>query len=90
MVGTELVNTIVVIAVPVQIDCKAGVAKASGLGFTNTVAVISVPGQPFTLGVIVNVTVTADKVLLVNIPLIFPFPLAAIPATEPVLSLVHV
>ena len=37
----------------------------------------------------VNVTVTAALVVLVNAPLILPEPLAAIPVTVPVLSLVQ-
>ena len=69
--------------------CDDGVATASGVGFTNTVAVIGVPGQPLAVGVIVNVTVTGAVVVLVNAPLILPEPLAAMPVTVPVLSLVH-
>ena len=82
-------STIVVIAVPEQIVCEAGVAVASGVGFTSTVAVIGVPVQPLAVGVMVNVTVTGDAVVLVSVPLIFPEPLAAIPVTVPVLSLVQ-
>ena len=37
----------------------------------------------------VKVTVTGALVVLVNVPLIFPVPLPAIPVTEPVLSLVQ-
>ena len=37
-------STIVVIALPVQIFCDAGVATAFGVGLTNTVAVTGVPG----------------------------------------------
>jgi hypothetical protein len=37
----------------------------------------------------VNVTVMGDVVVLVSAPLILPLPLAAIPVTEPVLSLVQ-
>jgi hypothetical protein len=87
---TELLKAIVVMALPEHIGCDDGVAVASGLGFTVTVAVIAVPGQLFALGVIVNVTVIGDKVVLVNAPLILPLPLAAIPVTLPVLSLVQV
>lgn len=60
----------------------------TGPGFTNTVAVIGVPEQA-ALGVIVNVTVTGAFVVLVSAPLISPEPLAAIPVTLPVLSLVQ-
>ena len=60
-----------------------------GRGFTRTVAVIDVPVHPFADGVIVNVTVTGAVVLLVNVPVIFPLPLAAIPVTVALLSLVQ-
>jgi len=49
--------------------------------------VIGVPLQLFAVGVIVNVTVTGAFVKFVNVPLILPDPLAAIPVTVPVLSL---
>ena len=65
-------------------------ATALGVGFTSTVAVIAAPGQPFAVGIIVNVTVTADEVVLVRVPLISPEPLAAIPVAATVLSLVQV
>ena len=60
-----------------------------GVGFTSTVAVIGAPGQPFAVGVIVNVTVTGALVVLVSEPLISPEPLAAIPVTVAVLFLVQ-
>ena len=69
--------------------CDDGVATASGVGFTNTVAVIGAPTQPLAVGVIVNVTVTGAAVVLVSVPLILPEPLAAIPVTDTVLSLVQ-
>ena len=50
---------------------------------------IDVPGHPFAVGVMVNVTVTGADVVLVNEPLMLPVPLAAIPVTEAVLSLAH-
>ena len=59
------------------------------MGLTNTVAVIGIPGHPLAVGVIVNVTVTGSVVTLVNEPLISPAPLAAIPVTDAVLSLVQ-
>ena len=59
------------------------------MGLTVTVAVIGVPAQPLAVGVIVKVTVTGTLVVLVNVPLILPDPLAAIPVTVPVLSRVH-
>ena len=83
-------KAIVVIAIPEHLVCVAGVAIAFGVGFTITVAVIGVPGQPFADGVMVKVTVIAPNVVLVNIPLISPVPLAAMPITVPVLFLVHV
>ena len=53
-------------------------------------AVVVGPTQPLAVGVIVNVTVIGAKVVLVNVPLISPDPLAAMPVTVPVLSLVQV
>jgi len=82
-------NTIVVIADPEQIVCDDGVAVAEGVGFTSTVAVTGVPEQPLAFGVIVKVTVTGALVVLVNVPLISPEPLAAMPVTATVLSLVQ-
>ena len=86
-------STIVVIDSPEQIVCDGGVATALGLGFTSTVAVIGVPVQvtPALVndGVIVKVTVTGTLVVLVSVPLILPLPLAAIPVTATVLSLVQ-
>ncbi len=79
----------VVMALPVQIVCAAGVATAFGVGLTSTVAVIGVPVQPLALGVIVKVTVTGALVVLVNVPLILPVPLAAMPVTAVVLSRVQ-
>src|SRR5258705_4309432 len=61
--------------------------ERTGSGLTVTVAVIGVPGQPFAVGVIVKVTVTGAAVVFVNVPLILPEPLAAIPVTVTVLSL---
>jgi hypothetical protein len=69
--------------------CVAGVATAVGVGLTNTVAVIAAPGQPFAVGVIVNVTVIGALVVLVKEPEMFPDPLAAMPVTVPVLLRVH-
>ena len=63
-------------------------ATAVGVGLTNTVAVnVAGAAQPLaSSGVMVNVTVTGDVVVLVNVPLIVPVPLAAIPVTATVLS----
>ena len=82
-------NTIVVTGTPEHTVCDDGVATASGIGFTSTVAVTGVPKQPLAVGVMVNVTVIGALVVLVNEPLISPEPLAAIPVTETVLSLVQ-
>ena len=90
MPATPLVNKIVVMGEPLQIVCDAGVAIAFGVGLTNTVAVVVGPTQLLAVGVIVNVTVIGAKVVLVNEPLILPAPLAAIPVTVTVLSLVQV
>ena len=62
---------------------------AFGVGLTNTVAVIGDPTQLLTDGMMVKVTVTGALVELVKFPLMFPLPLAAIPVTETVLSLVQ-
>ena len=56
---------------------------------TVTVAVIGAPAHPLAVGVIVKVTVTAALVVLTSVPLMFPLPLAAIPLTATVLSLVQ-
>jgi hypothetical protein len=64
-----------------------------GIGLTTTVACIGVPKQVspalVNSGVTVNVTVTGALVVLVNVPAISPAPLAAIPVTATVLSLVQ-
>ena len=62
-----------------------------GVGLTKTVAVVVVPTQPFEVGVIVKVTNMGANVVLVKEPVIvLPDPLAAIPVTEALLSLVQV
>ena len=87
--ATLPVSTIVVIALPEQIVCDEGVATALGVGLTITVAVVEGPGQPFAVGVIVKVTVIGAKVVFVKVPDILPEPLAAMPVTVPVLSLIQ-
>ena len=77
------------IVAPEQIVCEDGAATAFGVGFTSTVAVMGVPAQPFTVGVMVNVTVTGAVEVFVKAPLMLPVPLAAIPVTEAVLFLVQ-
>lgn len=81
-------NVIVEMFAPEQIVCGVN-AFTEGVGLTSTVAVTGVPGQPFAVGVTVKVTVTGALVVLTNDPLIFPEPLAAMPVTEEVLSLVQ-
>ena len=58
-----------------------------GVGLTTTVAIMGLPGQPLAVGVMVNVTVIGLPVILVNVPLISPLPLAAMPVTMGLLSL---
>ena len=87
--ATLPVSTMVVIGLAEQIVCDDGVATAFGTGFTTTVAVIGVPPQALAVGVIVKVTVTGAVVVLVSVPDILPDPLAAIPVTATVLSLVQ-
>lgn len=77
------------IAEPEQIVCDEGVATTSGVGFTNTVAVMLGPLHPLITGVMVKVTVIGALVVLVSEPLMSPLPLAAIPVTDPVLSRVQ-
>ena len=82
-------NTSVVIDPPEHIVCEDGIATAFGVGFTNTVAVMAVPGHPFAVGVIVKVTVTGAFVVLVKLPLMLPLPLAGMSVTLAVLSRVQ-
>ena len=78
-------------ATPEHTVCDDGVATAFGVGLTSTVAVLVGPTHPFALGVIVKVTVTGEVVVLVKVPVIgVPDPLAAMPVTATVLSLVQV
>ena len=83
------VRAIVVIAEPEQIVWLEGVATVFGIGLTTTVARNGGPGQPLAVGVMVKVTVTAAKVVLVSDPLIVPVPLAAIPVAVATLSRVQ-
>ena len=88
-----LLNATVVIVAPEQMVCDDGVADADAgdPAFTSTVAVIGAPIHPLAVGIMVNVTVMGDAVPFVKIPVILlPDPLAAIPVTEAVLSLVQV
>ena len=86
---TAPVSTIGVMAAPLQMVCDGGVATAFGVGFTSTLTVTGVPLQPLAVGVIVKVTVIGAFVVLVNVPLMLPVPLAAIPVTVAVLFLVQ-
>jgi hypothetical protein len=85
-----LESTMVVIVAAEQMVCEDGEAAAIGVGFTSTIAVIGVPGQPFAVGVMVNVTVMGALVVFVKAPLISPEPLEAIPVNVALLSLVQV
>ena len=89
MLFTLPFNTIGLMLAPEQIVWLIGVAVASGVGFTNTVAVVGAPVQPLALGIMVNVTSTGAKVVLVNVPLISPLPLEAIPIIVVVASRVQ-
>ncbi len=88
-VGGEPPVTLIGTIVFGQILALAGEIVITGIGLTTTVAVMGVPGQPLATGVMVNVTVIGAAVPFVIVPLIFPLPLAAIPVTETVLSLVQ-
>ena len=77
------------IVAPEQIVCVSGVADATGIAFTSTVAVIGAPIHPLAVGVMVNVTVRGPVVIFVKVPVILPDPVAAIPVTEAVLFLVQ-
>jgi len=80
----------VVMVVPEQLVCEEGVETAFGVGLTVTVAVNVGPAHPPAFkGVMVKVTTTGAAVVLVSVPLMLPVPLAAIPVTETVLSLVQ-
>ena len=89
MLFTLPLSRIGVILAPEQIVWLIGVAVASGVGLTNTVAVIGAPVQPLALGVMVNVTSTDANVVLVNVPLMSPLPLEAIPVIVEVASRVQ-
>lgn len=87
--ATLPVRAIVVIGVPEQIVCDAGVATALGIGFTVMVAVTGVPLHPLADGVMVKTTTCGTFVVLVSDPEIVPVPDAAIPVTFTLLSLVQ-
>ena len=68
-----------------------------GFGFTVIVAVIGAPAHPLAVGIKVKVTVIGEAVVFVNVPVIIllpgrilPLPLAGIPVTFTVSSLVQV
>ena len=90
MLFTFPLSRIGVILAPEQIVWLFGVDTASGVGFTSTGAVIGAPVQPLALGVMVNVTSSGAKVVLVNVPLISPLPLEAMPVMVVVASRVQV
>jgi len=83
-----------VVLLPVQNVVPVSVMiGAIGFGLTVTVTVIGVPVQVVPAlvyeGVMVNVTVTGEAVVLIKLPKIFPEPLAEIPFTVVVLFLVQ-
>jgi hypothetical protein len=69
--------------------CAAGVLTTVGLGFTSTLAVMGVPAQLVTVGVMVKVTFTGSALLLVSAPRmsVSDDPVASKPVTVPTLSL---
>lgn len=76
-------------ALPEQTDWLATDADTVGIGLTVISKLTGVPAQPLAVGVTVKVTTTGALVVLVNVPLIVPDPLAATPVTEAVLFLVQ-
>jgi hypothetical protein len=77
-------------AEPEHIVCEEGDAVTTLEDvLTCTVDVMAVPVQPFAVGVMVNVTVTAEPVVLVKVPVILPVPFDAMPVAEDVLFLVQ-
>ena len=82
-----LVVTIVVMDVPLQMLCTAGVETAFTEGFTVMVIVIAVPVQVTVAGVTVKCINWGTVVLLMSIPAIFPVPLAPIDPVTTGLSL---
>ena len=72
------------IATPEHTVCDDGVVIALGVGLTNIVAAIGVPGQIIGCWRNRKVTVMGALVVLVNVPLILPDPLAAMPVTATV------
>ncbi len=89
MLLAVLLNAMAVMFALEQIFCEVILAVAITLGFTITVAVMGVPVQELTVGVMVNVTVTGMVPVFTKAPLIVPVPLAAMPVMEAVLSLVQ-
>ena len=85
-----VLKAIVVRAVLLQRVCVAGVATPTGSGCTVTVEVKELPVQPPVVGTIVKITVWSVPVTLRRVPEISPVPVAAIPVTFVVLSLVQV
>jgi hypothetical protein len=86
---TLLERAIAAIAFVEQMVCVEFVATTLGVGCTKTVVVIGVPIQELAVGVMVKVTVTGAFVVLIKLPLMFPLPVAAIPVTVALLSLVQ-
>ena len=74
-----------------HMDVDEALSETVGIkvGLTTTFAVTGVPEQVLAVGVIVNVTVIGALVVLVKLPEMLPLPLAAMPVTPAVLSLVQ-
>jgi len=88
--GTDPVKCTGAVAVPLHTTWLA-TGFTVGVGKTVTVAVMFGPAQPLAVGVMVKVTTCVTAVVLVSVPLIGePDPLAAIPVTFTLLSLVQV
>jgi hypothetical protein len=80
------------VVAPLQITPVEGVAKASGVGFTITVAVVAAEAHDPTpeppVAMMVKLVVCGTKEVLVNVPeMELPVPLAAMPLRLVVLSL---
>lgn len=89
MLLAVLLNAMAVMFDLEQIFCEVILEVATTRGFTTTVAVMGVPVQELTVGVMVNVTVTGMAPVFTKDPLMVPVPLAAIPVAVAVLSLVQ-
>ncbi len=78
--------TLIVPVLTAQVGCITNGWPIDMLPFTKTVAVTGLPVQPLIFGVMVKTTGKSLPSALVNVPLILPVPLAAIPMTVPLLT----